>query len=135
MAPDTTLPADLGPLGATVDAAEPPTVPVVGTDLAVTDYERTMDWMDVVIANGDHVCLTAAAVHLVMVAEEDSETRSAVRQALAVPDGQPLVWAMRALGHPTASRVYGPELMARYCKRSATTGVRMFLYGGRNQGA
>ena len=52
-----------------------------------------------------------------------------------MPDGQPLVWAMRALGHRTASRVYGPELMARYCERSATTGTRMFLYGGRNQGA
>ncbi|MDX6664455.1 MAG: N-acetylglucosaminyldiphosphoundecaprenol N-acetyl-beta-D-mannosaminyltransferase, partial [Solirubrobacteraceae bacterium] len=80
-------------------------------------------------------CLTAAAVHLVMVAEEAPETRSAVGQALALPAGQPLVWAMRALGHRRASRVYGPELMARYCARSITTGVRMFLYGGRNQGA
>jgi N-acetylglucosaminyldiphosphoundecaprenol N-acetyl-beta-D-mannosaminyltransferase len=112
-----------------------PTVPVVGTHLAVTNYEETMEWMDGVIARRDRVCLTAAAVHLVMVAEEDAETRSAVGQALAVPDGQPLVWAMRALGHPTASRVYGPELMARYCERSVDTGVRMFLYGGRNQGA
>jgi N-acetylglucosaminyldiphosphoundecaprenol N-acetyl-beta-D-mannosaminyltransferase len=112
-----------------------PTVGVVGTSLAVTDYEETMEWMDGVIARRERVCLTAAAVHLVMVAEEDAETRSAVGQALAVPDGQPLVWAMKALGHPTASRVYGPELMARYCDRSAGTGVRMFLYGGRNQGA
>jgi N-acetylglucosaminyldiphosphoundecaprenol N-acetyl-beta-D-mannosaminyltransferase len=116
-------------------ARELPTVPVVGTDLAVTDYETTMDWMDQMITRRQRVSLTAAAVHLVMVAEEDAETRSAVTQALAVPDGQPLVWAMRALGHPDASRVYGPELMARYCKRSAGTGVRMFLYGGRNQGA
>jgi N-acetylglucosaminyldiphosphoundecaprenol N-acetyl-beta-D-mannosaminyltransferase len=112
-----------------------PTVPIVGTDLAITDYRRTMDWMDDVIAQRERVCLTAAAVHLVMVAEEDPETRSAVGGAVAVPDGQPLVWAMRALGHDDASRVYGPELMARYCRRSAETGVRMFLYGGRNQGA
>jgi N-acetylglucosaminyldiphosphoundecaprenol N-acetyl-beta-D-mannosaminyltransferase len=112
-----------------------PTVPVVGTPLAVTDYDETMAWIDSVIAHGDRACLTAAAVHLVMVAEEDPETRTAVEQALAVPDGQPLVWAMRALGHTDASRVYGPELMARYCERSARTGVRMFLYGGRTQGA
>ena len=112
-----------------------PTVPVVGTPLAITNYDETMEWMDGVIARRDKVCLTAAAVHLVMVAEEDAETREAVGQALAVPDGQPLVWAMRALGHATASRVYGPDLMDRYCARSAETGVRMFLYGGRNQGA
>jgi N-acetylglucosaminyldiphosphoundecaprenol N-acetyl-beta-D-mannosaminyltransferase len=52
-----------------------------------------------------------------------------------VPDGQPVVWAMNALGHDLPSRVYGPDLMARYCERSAQTGRRMFLYGGRNQGA
>ena len=32
---------------------------------------------------------------------------------LAVPDGQPLVWALRALGHAGATRVYGPDLMAQ----------------------
>src|SRR3954449_2324670 len=70
-----------------------------------------------------------------MGSQEDAETRSAVLGcSLAVPDGQPLVWAMRSLGHD-ASRVYGPELMARYCERSAKTGTRMYLYGGRNQGA
>jgi N-acetylglucosaminyldiphosphoundecaprenol N-acetyl-beta-D-mannosaminyltransferase len=42
---------------------------------------------------------------------------------------------MNALGHDLPSRVYGPDLMARYCERSALTGSRMFLYGGRNQGA
>jgi N-acetylglucosaminyldiphosphoundecaprenol N-acetyl-beta-D-mannosaminyltransferase len=42
---------------------------------------------------------------------------------------------MNALGHDLPSRVYGPELMARHCERSARTGARLFLYGGRNQGA
>lgn len=130
----TSAPLSAGP-DAPSQPANLPTVPVVGTSLAITDYAETMDWMDGVIARRDRVCLTAAAVHLVMVAGEDAETRDAVGQALAVPDGQPLVWAMKALGHENASRVYGPELMARYCERSSQTGVSMFLYGGRNQGA
>ncbi len=124
-----------GPEAGAAAPPELPTVGVVGTALAITDYEKTMTWMDDVVASRHRACLTAAAVHLVMVAEEDPETRAAVSQALAVPDGQPLVWAMRALGHDDASRVYGPELMDRYCARSAQTGVKMFLYGGRNQGA
>src|SRR5256884_2858617 len=79
--------------------------------------------------------VSAAAVHLVMVSQENAQTRDAVLGcSLAVPDGQPLVWAMRSLGH-AASRVYGPELMARYCERSAQNGTRMYLYGGRQQGA
>src|SRR3954454_12123022 len=110
LTPKVPPPAVAPAAGAAAAADRLLTVPVIGTDLAVTDYASTMDWMDQAIARGERVCLTAAAVHLVMVAEEDTETRSAVAGALAVPDGQPLVWAMRALGHSQASRVYGPEL-------------------------
>jgi N-acetylglucosaminyldiphosphoundecaprenol N-acetyl-beta-D-mannosaminyltransferase len=113
----------------------PPTVPVLGIPLALTDYERTMDWMDEMVASGQRGYVVPAAVHCVMVAHEEPETWDAVQGGLVVPDGQPLVWAMKLLGHAGASRVYGPELMARYCERAARTGTRMFLYGGRNQGA
>src|SRR4051795_12181315 len=112
-----------------------PRANVVGPGLGLTDYEGTMDWMDEVIRRGERACVTAAAVHLVMVAREDPETRRSVDVALAVPDGVPLVWALRALGHPQATRVYGPDLMAAYCERSARTGTTMFLYGGRSDEA
>ena len=108
---------------------------VLDIPLAIGDYERMMDWMDDVITARRHVSISAAAVHLVMLAQDDVETRDAVREMITVPDGQPLVWALRALGHPEATRIYGPELMARYCERAAQTGTRMYLYGGRNQGA
>ena len=116
-------------------AVRPKTAEVLGVPLALTDYEQTMDWIDATVAERGKSYLSAAAVHLVMVAQEDEKTRDAVDDAtLIVPDGQPLVWALRSLGHE-ASRVYGPDLMAKYCERSAGTGVRMYLYGGRNQGA
>jgi N-acetylglucosaminyldiphosphoundecaprenol N-acetyl-beta-D-mannosaminyltransferase len=114
----------------------PRTVPVLGIPLALTDYERTMDWIDAMVAQRRRGYVIAAAVHCVMVAQEDEELRDAVLNAsLTLPDGQPLVWAMNALGHDLSSRVYGPELMGRYCERAARTGTRLFLYGGRNQGA
>ena len=59
----------------------------------------------------------------------------AAGSSINVPDGQPLVWAMNALGHRLDARVYGPELMARACARAAQSGQRLYLYGGRNQGA
>src|SRR5215211_1342953 len=131
---DSRLERDAPPRAGT----EPPGLPrvaVVGTELAVTDYERAMDWMDGVVRRRERVCLTAAAVHLVMVAQEDPETGRAIEDALVVPDGVPLVWALRALGHRGATRVYGPELMARYCARSARTGTTMYLYGGKSDEA
>ncbi len=92
-----------------------------------------IEWIDAMIASGSRGSLSAAAVHLVMLAQEDPEVRSAVLAAtLVVPDGQPLVWALRALGHRNATRVYGPELMARHCAHAAETGTPVFLYGGRS---
>src|SRR3954454_23117157 len=109
----------------------PPKMPVLGIPLALTSYDETMDWLDARVMARDQVLVSAAAVHLVMVAQEDAEVRDAVlRHTLVLPDGVPLVWAQRALGHRDASRVYGPDLMANYCARSAGTGTTMYLYGG-----
>jgi N-acetylglucosaminyldiphosphoundecaprenol N-acetyl-beta-D-mannosaminyltransferase len=71
-----------------------------------------------------------------MASREDPELRAALlASSLNVPDGQPLVWAINALGHSLTDRVYGPELMARACERSVSNGHRFYLYGGRDQGA
>jgi N-acetylglucosaminyldiphosphoundecaprenol N-acetyl-beta-D-mannosaminyltransferase len=129
--PLTSVPAAADP-----EVRAPATQELLGVPLALTDYERTMDWMDEAVAERRREYVCVAAVHTVMACAEDPELRAAVLgSSLTVPDGQPLVWAMNALGHDLPSRVYGPELMARHCERSARTGTRMFLYGGRNQGA
>jgi N-acetylglucosaminyldiphosphoundecaprenol N-acetyl-beta-D-mannosaminyltransferase len=95
-----------------------------------------MDWMDGTVAAGGRGYICVAATHTVMVAQEDDAAMDAVLGAsLVVPDGQPLVWALRALGRPLPDRVYGPDLMLRHCERAAANGSRIFLYGGRNQGA
>jgi N-acetylglucosaminyldiphosphoundecaprenol N-acetyl-beta-D-mannosaminyltransferase len=102
----------------------------------VSDYEQVLDWMEEVIAVDGRGYLTAAAVNLVMSAQGDPDTWAAVLGAtLAVPDGQPLVWALRALGHAQATRIYGPDLMAGFCARAARTGTPIYLYGGRSDEA
>jgi N-acetylglucosaminyldiphosphoundecaprenol N-acetyl-beta-D-mannosaminyltransferase len=114
----------------------PSAVCVLGVPLSLTDYADTMEWMDASIAHREKGYVCVAATHTIMVCNEDPELREAVLNAsLTLPDGQPLVWAMNALGGDLEQRVYGPELMARYCARAAETGTRMYLYGGRNQGA
>jgi N-acetylglucosaminyldiphosphoundecaprenol N-acetyl-beta-D-mannosaminyltransferase len=132
----TTPSSDTAERAAIVEAAAPAAIDVLGVPLALIDYDRTMDWIDAAVAAEARGYVCVAAVHTVMACREDPELRSAVlASSLTVPDGQPLVWAMNALGHDLPSRVYGPELMARYCERAALTGARLFLYGGRNQGA
>ena len=105
---------------------------MLGIPLAVSDYAEVVDWMEAEIAAGARGWLTAAAVNLVMSAREEPETAAAVAGAtLAVPDGQPLVWALKALGHARATRIYGPDLMAAFCARAAERGIPVYLYGGR----
>ena len=114
------------------NASLPETAAILGIPLAISDYEGVMDWMDETLSSGAKSCLTAAAVNLVMSAREDEATREAVLgEMLAVPDGQPLVWALHLLGHQRATRVYGPDLMLHYCARLARSGASIFLYGGR----
>jgi N-acetylglucosaminyldiphosphoundecaprenol N-acetyl-beta-D-mannosaminyltransferase len=109
---------------------------ILGVPLAITDYDRTLDWIDRAVADRRRGYVCVAAVHTVMACREDPELRAAVLSAdFTVPDGQPLVWALNALGHDLPDRVYGPELMDRACARAARTGTRHYLYGGRNQGA
>ena len=110
--------------------------PVLGVPLAVTDYDRTLDWIDAAVALEAREYLCVAAVHTVMESREDAALRAAVDDAaFTVPDGQPLVWALKALGHEIDARVYGPELMDRACARGARSGQRHYLYGGRDEQA
>jgi N-acetylglucosaminyldiphosphoundecaprenol N-acetyl-beta-D-mannosaminyltransferase len=114
----------------------PQTASVLDVPLALTDYARTLEWMDDMIDARERGYVCVCNVHTVMASGEDPELRAALRgSALNVPDGQPLVWAINSLGHSLAGRVYGPELMSRACDHAAENGLRFYLYGGRNQGA
>jgi N-acetylglucosaminyldiphosphoundecaprenol N-acetyl-beta-D-mannosaminyltransferase len=107
----------------------------LGIPLAISNYEEVLDWMDAMIATNSRGYVTAAAVNLVMSAQEEPDTLAATLAAtLAVPDGMPLVWALHALGHARATRVYGPDLMATFCARAARNQTPMYLYGGRHPG-
>src|SRR3954452_25213587 len=82
--------------------------PVLGVPLALTDYERTLDWIDETVARHARGYICVGAVHTVMAFREDRELQRAVLHSTPpVPDGQRLVWAMNLLGHNLPSRVYG----------------------------
>jgi N-acetylglucosaminyldiphosphoundecaprenol N-acetyl-beta-D-mannosaminyltransferase len=109
---------------------------ILGMPIAMTDYTEAMDVMDGLIARRERGYVCATAVHAIMVGQNDEEMRSALQgSTMTVPDGMPLVWAANLLGDDLEDRVYGPELMLRYCERSRDKGHRIFLYGGRDQGS
>jgi N-acetylglucosaminyldiphosphoundecaprenol N-acetyl-beta-D-mannosaminyltransferase len=110
--------------------AEVPRRDLLGVSIALLDYDGAMDVMDGMIARRQPGYICAVAVHALMVARHDAEMRAALNGGLSVPDGRPLVWALNALGESLDDRVYGPELMTRYCAPAAQRGHRIWLYGG-----
>lgn len=70
-------------------------------------------------------------MHSLMQARHSSSFKKVLQDAdLAVPDGFPLVWLGRRKGFALRRRVYGPELMERFCENTAAKGYRHFFYGG-----
>jgi N-acetylglucosaminyldiphosphoundecaprenol N-acetyl-beta-D-mannosaminyltransferase len=127
----------MGSAPSTAGGLVPERAELLGIPLALCGYDEVLDWIDDTVRRRVHNYMTAAAVHLVMLAQEDDAVRRAVLGAsLVVPDGQPLVWALRLLGHrEIRSRIYGPDLMLACCERAAARGTRMYLYGGRSEAA
>ncbi len=114
----------------------PPTRRLLEVDFSLVDYDRMLDWIDDAIAAGHRKYACHVAVNALMNARRDPRSMAALRgSSLVLPDGMPIVWALRALGEEIPDRVYGPDLMLAACERSLRTGARHFLYGGRDESA
>ena len=76
---------------------------------------------------GVHFCTT----HTLVEAEDQPWLRDGLNadDAIAAPDGMPLVWVGRAMGQ-RVGRVCGPDTMLALMDQSRTAGGRHFFYGG-----
>lgn len=75
-----------------------------------------------------YVCI--CNVHSVVTTTRDVEFKIAVNNAdMATPDGAPVAWALRRLGHPSQERINGPDLMMKYLAEAERLGQRIFFYG------
>ncbi|MEM7790162.1 MAG: WecB/TagA/CpsF family glycosyltransferase [Verrucomicrobiota bacterium] len=104
---------------------------VVGQRLDATSYrdatQRVIEWAQQ--KESRYVCVTN--VHVVMEGYDSDSYRKVINDGdLVTPDGVPLVWSLRALGVPDATRVYGPDLTLHICEAAAKAGVKIGLYGG-----
>jgi N-acetylglucosaminyldiphosphoundecaprenol N-acetyl-beta-D-mannosaminyltransferase len=105
---------------------------VLGVGVDAIDLPSAVSIIENAVREGakGYVCVTS--VHGVMEAQRDPEFRDILNHALLVtPDGMPTVWVGHMQGHSRMNRVFGPDLMLEVCRRSAGTGIRHFLYGGK----
>jgi N-acetylglucosaminyldiphosphoundecaprenol N-acetyl-beta-D-mannosaminyltransferase len=99
-------------------------VSAITLDSAITVIEQ---WIAGRTAN--YVCITGA--HGIIESRRDETLRRIHNEAgMVTPDGMPLVFMARRLGFKSVSRVYGPDLMRRLTRISASKGYRQYYYGG-----
>lgn len=107
---------------------------IVGTRVDATSYDDASDRVCRWALAGESRYVCVCTVHMVMECFDDPGFREVVNSAdLITPDGVPLVWGLRALGVPRATRVYGPDLTPIICARAARLGIPVGFYGGRPQ--
>jgi N-acetylglucosaminyldiphosphoundecaprenol N-acetyl-beta-D-mannosaminyltransferase len=125
---------EVRPSGA--DASTQPPRPVaarhiLGMRVDATSYAHAAHEILGWAHHGESRYVCVATVNNVIEAYDDPAYGAIMEAAdLVTPDGMPLVWALRLLGVPTATRVYGPDLTPVVCQLAAEEGVPVGFYGG-----
>lgn len=109
--------------------------PRVTTRVLVTPVDVT-DWQTAAATivrwaqgrESRYVCL--CNVHSLVTAAENPRFADALRRAdLVAPDGAPVAWLMRRLGHRKQQRISGPDLMLQVCEHATAGDVSIYLLG------
>jgi N-acetylglucosaminyldiphosphoundecaprenol N-acetyl-beta-D-mannosaminyltransferase len=103
---------------------------VLGMRVDATSYTHAAEEILRWARRGESRYVCVATVNNAVEARDDSGYAAVMNGAdLVTPDGMPLVWGLRMLGVPEATRVYGPDLTPVVCEEAAEHGVPVGFYG------
>jgi len=104
---------------------------VIETRIAAFDLDEAVRLFLEARATGTPLRAHFCTTHTLVEASDNARLRDALNQpdAVAAPDGMPLVWVGRAMGRGVG-RVCGPDLLPLLVDRGREAGARHFFYGG-----
>lgn len=101
----------------------------LGTPLLVTTYDALLARLPELAARPGPTALDFSNTHIVTLRRVDREFREhAGAFDFFVPDGMPLIWALRVMGVDIPDRVYGPTFMRQALTREKT--LTHYFLGG-----
>jgi N-acetylglucosaminyldiphosphoundecaprenol N-acetyl-beta-D-mannosaminyltransferase len=104
---------------------------ILGTRVDVVTYASAADRIIGWAQNEESRMVCLATVHTVMEGRDDPGFQAVVNGAdLVTADGMPLVWGLRRLDVPEATRVYGPDLTPVVLARAESARIPVGFYGG-----
>lgn len=106
-----------------------PRANLLGIQISTLKFNEVIALIAEAIRDNQQLAISPSPVYTVMQGYERADVRAALNANIATPDGMPVVWALRLMGH-RAERVYGPDVMQAVCARSIPEGWRHYFYGG-----
>lgn len=105
---------------------------ILKTRVHCTSYVNVCRRILGAIQTGEFGYVAIANVHMVMTGYWHKDFQQIINQALlTTADGMPLVWGLKQLGLPDATRVYGPDLTLHCCEMAAREQIPVYFYGSR----
>jgi N-acetylglucosaminyldiphosphoundecaprenol N-acetyl-beta-D-mannosaminyltransferase len=103
---------------------------ILGMKVDPTSYDEAssviLEWSRAGFSK--YVCI--ATVNNVMESYDSTGFRRLMNEAdMVTPDGMPLVWGLKLLGYPNATRVYGPDLTPIILRKAAEAQIPVGFYG------
>lgn len=103
---------------------------ILGTRVDATSYTHASAQILAWARSAQSRYVVVATVNNVMEGVDDPAYQRLVNDAdLVTPDGMPLVWGLRRLGIPSATRVYGPDLTPVVLQHAAEAQIPVGFYG------
>ncbi len=104
---------------------------ILGMKVNHTSYLEAAETICAWAQEGQSRYVCVAAVNQIMEAHDSPDFLRVMNEAdMVTPDGMPLVWGLKLLGHPDATRVYGPDLTPVVLKMAEARGLKVGFYGG-----
>ncbi len=107
---------------------------ILSMGVDVTDIGNTLDQIESLskLNKGAYVCVSN--VHMCMEVYGSKDFSAVVNNAdLVIPDGKPLSWAQKLLGHKHAEQVRGQDIMNALCASSGEKSLNIGFYGGSSE--
>jgi N-acetylglucosaminyldiphosphoundecaprenol N-acetyl-beta-D-mannosaminyltransferase len=111
-----------------------PRIDILGVPVDCIDMKGALSWVDHAVSTPGNKRIMAINPEKVIAARRDQNLLEFVKQSdLLIPDGIGVVMAARILGLAHLQRLAGADLMQALCAHAAQHGLRIFLYGARQE--
>jgi N-acetylglucosaminyldiphosphoundecaprenol N-acetyl-beta-D-mannosaminyltransferase len=104
---------------------------IISMGVNVTNLNDALYGVEMLSKKGVGAYVCVSNVHMCIEVLDSEDFSNVVNSAdIVIPDGKPLSWAQKLLGHKEAEQVRGQDIMNALCAQSGEKSLNIGFYGG-----